>query len=351
MDWKKFQEVVAQVFRQVGCVVDEDIRVLGARSGHDIDVLVTFFNHGFKVQWVLECKYWSKNIPKEKVLVLKSIVDDIGADKGFIICGKGFQSGAIEFTKNTNIELVSLDDLKRIISSSVIPVIKFSDSLRSAVMPKANFVGDEILSYLRNPDVNAHPDVYREYLMRNSCQRTQKAAASGLSKIQSTESTLLLVERLGNFWGIGAIKSSINALSKLARHGGILGLSSTLLVDSRLYYEKLEAISKTLKKIGDEESYSIVQSIIENRLPMEMEMEQKLSRQVPDDIEYLMKCGNKDLIHGLVLSAFFNHSIWSEKVKIDENIEKSIEYAEENLPRLISIISEFDISRPPTVIS
>ena len=49
-------------------------------------------------------------IPKEKVLALRTIVDDIGADKGFIISQVGFQSGAIEACQNTNIQLYTFEE-------------------------------------------------------------------------------------------------------------------------------------------------------------------------------------------------------------------------------------------------
>jgi len=344
MYWKKFQEVTAQLFRQIGCTAKEDVRVKGARAEHDIDVLVTFDAHGFKVKWVLECKAWNTNIPKEKVLALKSIVNDIGADKGLIICKKGFQPGAIKSAENTNIELISLDDLRKIISSNLIPYISTSKSI-TIKEPRAAIVSDAILQNLRNPKAGTHPDIYREYLLKNGCQRTQKAAATGLSKIPSSESIVLLVERLGNFWGVSAIKSSINALSKIAGQGSILGLLATVLLDSRFYYEKLEATAKSLVKIGDQDTYNIIQAILRNKLPNGMEASYRLSKKVPNDIECLLACKNREVIHGLVLASFFNQSIWAEDVVIEGAIDESIEYADEVIPGLVNAISKFDLAK------
>ena len=56
---------------------------------------------------VVECKLWKSRVTKEKVMALKSIVDDLGVDKGIIICEKGFQKGAISAAKKTNIELIT----------------------------------------------------------------------------------------------------------------------------------------------------------------------------------------------------------------------------------------------------
>ena len=45
-------------------------------------------------------------------MVLKSIVEDIGADRGILISKSGFQSGAINATEKTNITLTDFDRLK-----------------------------------------------------------------------------------------------------------------------------------------------------------------------------------------------------------------------------------------------
>ena len=39
-------------------------------------------------------KRWTRRVPKEKVMALKAIVEDLGADRGIIVNEAGFQSGA-----------------------------------------------------------------------------------------------------------------------------------------------------------------------------------------------------------------------------------------------------------------
>lgn len=110
-DWFDFQEKIAQHFRSLGVKAVTNETITGVRTEHDIDIYVTSKYLGTNIKWVIEAKYWKTKVPKEKVLALRTIVDDIGADKGFIISQIGFQSGAIEATKNTNIELYTLDEL------------------------------------------------------------------------------------------------------------------------------------------------------------------------------------------------------------------------------------------------
>ncbi|MFB3104579.1 MAG: restriction endonuclease, partial [Pseudomonadales bacterium] len=50
-------------------------------------------------------------VPKEKVLVLRSVVEDVGADRGILISAAGFQSGAVRACEKTNITLTDLEGL------------------------------------------------------------------------------------------------------------------------------------------------------------------------------------------------------------------------------------------------
>jgi hypothetical protein len=71
------------------------------------------------VHWLVECKSWKAAIPKEKVLALRAIVDDTGADRGFIMAEGGYQSGALEASRHANITLTSLKDLKETLAYEV----------------------------------------------------------------------------------------------------------------------------------------------------------------------------------------------------------------------------------------
>lgn len=119
MDWRKYQEKVALLFRELGCEADIEEPVQGARGVHDVDVWVTFDYLGMKNKWVIECKFWNSPVPKEKVLALKSIVEDVGADKGIIITEIGFQSGAYQSSSYTNISLMTFEELNEIVKDDI----------------------------------------------------------------------------------------------------------------------------------------------------------------------------------------------------------------------------------------
>lgn len=89
------------------------MKIEGVRTTHDIDVFVKTKFIGQDVKWIVEAKYWSSPISKLHVLGLRTIVDDTGADKGFIISKVGFQSGALEAAKQTNIRLLTYEELTK----------------------------------------------------------------------------------------------------------------------------------------------------------------------------------------------------------------------------------------------
>lgn len=84
----------------------------GVRGKHEIDVAVHGRRAGMEFLWVVECKAWKSNVPKEKVMALASIVDDVGADRGLLLSEKGFQAGAISAAHRSQVKLTSLAELR-----------------------------------------------------------------------------------------------------------------------------------------------------------------------------------------------------------------------------------------------
>ena len=128
--WKQYQKEAATFFEKLGFTAVIEERVEGTRGIHDIDVFVTGSVYGIAFRWVIECKAWKNNIPKEKVMALISIVQDIGADRGFLLSEKGFQSGAVRAINNTNITLTSIDDLECIVKEDLAEAILSNFSWR-----------------------------------------------------------------------------------------------------------------------------------------------------------------------------------------------------------------------------
>lgn len=110
-DWKEYQEEAAEFFRSLGLSAETDVTLTGVRTTHDIDVVVKAKHVGFEVLWLVECKHWKSAVSKLHVLGLREIVNDLGADRGIILCEAGFQSGAVEAANLTNVQVTSLASL------------------------------------------------------------------------------------------------------------------------------------------------------------------------------------------------------------------------------------------------
>lgn len=106
-NWRQYQEATARLFRELGCEAEVEYRTKGVRARHKVDVHVRFIQNGIHCTWIVECKLWASRVTKEKVMALKSIVEDIGADREIIFCEKGFQPAAEAAAHGTNITLVT----------------------------------------------------------------------------------------------------------------------------------------------------------------------------------------------------------------------------------------------------
>jgi hypothetical protein len=127
--WRRYQDDVAELFRSLGLLVSTEAEVEGARARHRIDVLVTFELWGVKVLWIVECKFWRARVPKEKVLALHQIAQDVGADRAFLFSERSFQPGAVAAAGSTNISLTSLAELRDIVCDEMAQL-----QLRTALM-------------------------------------------------------------------------------------------------------------------------------------------------------------------------------------------------------------------------
>ncbi len=111
-EWYEFQEMIKTHFLSIGADAETNVRVQGIRTSHDIDVYVKTRFLGENITWIVEAKHWKSRVSKSQVLALRSIVDDIGADRGFIISNVGFQSGSFEAAESTNVKLKTFNELK-----------------------------------------------------------------------------------------------------------------------------------------------------------------------------------------------------------------------------------------------
>lgn len=134
MTWRGYQEKVAKLFRDLGCAASVDAKVHGIRAMHKIDVWVTFRRFGLNHKWVIECKHWKTPVTKEKVLALRTVVEDVGADRGLLVAESGFQPGARDAAVLTNIHLLTFAELQRSVEQDVLTSLRHKLESRAAHM-------------------------------------------------------------------------------------------------------------------------------------------------------------------------------------------------------------------------
>lgn len=110
--WKDLENSVAAILAECGMTVQQGVRVDLPRGHVDIDVLAEDTVEDISIRTVCECKDWSTNVPQEKVHAFRTVMLEIGAHRGYIITRTGFQAGAIEAARSTNIELLTYDEFQ-----------------------------------------------------------------------------------------------------------------------------------------------------------------------------------------------------------------------------------------------
>jgi len=111
--WRKFEGFVAslQKYLTPHAEVTHNEFILG-KSGvkRQVDVAVRYNLGQFNLLVVIDCKDWKNPVDIDDVGSFSDLVEDIGANKGAIVCNAGFRSGALKRAKEKGIDLLRAAD-------------------------------------------------------------------------------------------------------------------------------------------------------------------------------------------------------------------------------------------------
>lgn len=107
-DWIDLQNKVAYIFKSCGYDVKTPMKIKTARGEVEVDVYAYAESLGIRV--IVECKLWKRKLSQDIIYSFRSIVNDSGVNKGIIVSKRGFQSGAYNNARFTNIELLTWDE-------------------------------------------------------------------------------------------------------------------------------------------------------------------------------------------------------------------------------------------------
>ena len=89
--WQIYENSAYDLFRSTGYPCRKDIVMQGSRGTHQIDIIVDFTvligNH----ICIVECKNWSRPVGTREIMAFKTVIDDLGADHGYLLSESGFQ--------------------------------------------------------------------------------------------------------------------------------------------------------------------------------------------------------------------------------------------------------------------
>lgn len=105
-DWIDLQNKVAHVLEICGFNVETPKVLESVRGNVEVDV----YAKSLDMLIICECKYWKSNIPQNIIFAFRTILSDIGANKGIVIAKNGFQVGAYKQVEKTNIEIVTWEE-------------------------------------------------------------------------------------------------------------------------------------------------------------------------------------------------------------------------------------------------
>lgn len=102
--WQGLQGQVNRIFCDIGLKSEVGKIISTPRGTIEIDVYAIDTKSVDKIKYIVECKNWSSSIPQTVVHAFTTVLHETGGNVGYIISKQGLQSGAIEYTKNTNIQ-------------------------------------------------------------------------------------------------------------------------------------------------------------------------------------------------------------------------------------------------------
>jgi hypothetical protein len=136
-DWKDLESKVCQIFLECGCQTERSKHIVLPRGEVAIDVYALDTVREPNLIIVCECKHWRKRISQSVVHAFRTVVAETGAHVGFLISSAGFQTGAVETAKKTNLELVTWQQFQE----------RFYDRWKESMRAKLAIMADEVFDY------------------------------------------------------------------------------------------------------------------------------------------------------------------------------------------------------------
>lgn len=108
--WQDLESTVTRMLKECGFKAERGKQISTVRGTVNVDVYAQDNTTIPRSTYLIECKYWKADIPQTVIHAFRTVVNDFGSQHGIIIAKSGFQSGAYEATRNTNLLLLSWEE-------------------------------------------------------------------------------------------------------------------------------------------------------------------------------------------------------------------------------------------------
>ena len=110
-DSKEFEQLVARIQRQLApdAEVYHDVKLEGRTTGRkrQVDILVTQQVGQYEIRIIVECKDYARPVDVKGVEAFYGLLDDVGGQKGVLVCPSGFTRTAKARAEGLQIDLYS----------------------------------------------------------------------------------------------------------------------------------------------------------------------------------------------------------------------------------------------------
>jgi hypothetical protein len=149
-NWRAFQEWVARVLRESGLTVEVEKQIETARGVVVVDIWAHDHTGTPLQTYLMECKQWRSRVPKSVVHAFRMVVGDSGANWGAIVSAKGFQKGAHDAARYSNVRLLTWVELQELFEArwferhflgtiaEAAPLIEYTEPVNSRIFRKVD---------------------------------------------------------------------------------------------------------------------------------------------------------------------------------------------------------------------
>jgi hypothetical protein len=159
--WQELEELVNIAFCEMGYESQKNQTLTTIRGRIAIDVVAVEKRTPIPTMILCECKYWNKPVNQQIVYAFRSVCVDVGAHYGLVISKKGFQPGAEETRKGTNIHLLNFDQFqekffKRWCQGVFMEIVKMRDAFLNKLYQDPKLSAKAFLKYALFEKVSDH---------------------------------------------------------------------------------------------------------------------------------------------------------------------------------------------------